>query len=296
MDALSLDQLRVMVAVAEAGSFSAAARALGRAQSAVTYAVRKLEDQVGAALFDRGEYRPVLTEAGRALLPRARRIVAEVAALRAHAGGIAGGLEPELSVVAEAMFPMPVLVSALARFGQRFPTVPTRLYVEALGSATALVLEEVCALGLLPMPFAGEPALVTSPLAEVELVLVAAPSHPLAAVVGPIPADALQGHVQLVLTTRGGSAGGGDYNVLSGLTWRLGDLGAKHALLLAGLGWGSLPLHLVEDDLARGGLVRLSAAELAGGQTRLPFVAAHRRAAPPGPAGRWFLGALTADP
>src|SRR3712207_2284264 len=110
MDALSLDQFQVFAAVVDEGSFSAAARRLNRAQSAVTYAIQKLEEQSGAELFDRSAYRPALTEAGRALLPRVRRILEEVDAFRTQARGISGGLEPELSMVVDAMFPMSCFV------------------------------------------------------------------------------------------------------------------------------------------------------------------------------------------
>src|SRR6187549_1545736 len=113
MNAVTIDQLRVFRQVAETGSFSAAARAMHRAQSAITYAVQKLEDQVGADLFDRSGYRPVLSDAGRALLPRATRILDELAAFGAQARGIAGGLEPELALAVDSMYPMPQLVRAL---------------------------------------------------------------------------------------------------------------------------------------------------------------------------------------
>ena len=296
MDALSLDQLRVLLAVADHGSFSAAARVLRRAQSAVTYAVRRMERQVGVPLFDRGAYRPVLTEAGRALLPRARRIADEVAALRAQARGIAGGLEAELSIVVETLFPMGRLVAALAAFSLRHPTVPTRLFVENLGAATSLLVDGTCAIGVMPLPFAHGEDLVAAPVLDVELLPVAAPNHPLAAFDGPIPADALREHVQLVLTDRSARTQGRDFNVLSTRTWRIGDMGAKHALLLAGLGWGSLPRHLVEEDLAHGRLVTLRPAELSAneGRVRLPYIVAYARARPLGPAGTWLFGQLAA--
>ena len=88
---LTLDQVRVLLAVIEQGCFSGWARALHRAQSAVTHAIQRLEAQLGVALFDRTGYRPVLTGAGQAL-PRARRLVEEAAGLRIQARGIAGGL------------------------------------------------------------------------------------------------------------------------------------------------------------------------------------------------------------
>jgi DNA-binding transcriptional LysR family regulator len=77
LDSLTLDQIRIFLAVADTGSFSKAAKQLNRAQSAVTYAIQKLEAQFGIPLFDRTAYRPALTEVGRALLPRARRIAEE---------------------------------------------------------------------------------------------------------------------------------------------------------------------------------------------------------------------------
>src|SRR3954471_1301983 len=109
METPTLAQLEVFLAVVEAGSFSAAARALGRAQSAVTYSIQRLEEEAGVELFDRSAYRPTLTEAGQALAPRAQRIVEDVAAFRSQAKGMAGGLEPEISLVVEAMFPMCLL-------------------------------------------------------------------------------------------------------------------------------------------------------------------------------------------
>ena len=83
MDALSLDQFDVFAVVAEEGSFAAAARRVNPTQSAITRAIQKWEDQSGIALFDR--YRPVLTEAGKNLLPHIRRILADVENYRLHA-------------------------------------------------------------------------------------------------------------------------------------------------------------------------------------------------------------------
>src|ERR1700689_4746230 len=94
MDALTLDQIRVFLSVVDEGSFPKAAKSLQRAQSAVTYAIRKLEAEIGVPLFDRSAYRSVLTPPGRALLTRARRIAEEAGAFREQARGLASGLEP----------------------------------------------------------------------------------------------------------------------------------------------------------------------------------------------------------
>jgi DNA-binding transcriptional LysR family regulator len=295
-DGLTLDQIQVFLAVAEQGSFSAASRSLGRAQSAITYAVQRLEEQIGTALFDRSGYRAVLTEAGTALLPRAARIAQEVSAFRAQAHGLTEGLEPELTLVVDAMFPTPVLVAVLTDFRERYPSVPTRIYVESLGAATDLVVDGTCTIGLLLSIAAGDSSLRLRPLSRVRMMAVVAPQHPLAKVPGLIATDDLQQHVQLVLTDRSGRTGSTDHGVLSSRTWRLGDLGAKHALLLGGLGWGGMPMHMVAGDIAAGRLRIILPEQWAGndGGVPLQIALAHRADRTAGPAGRWLVGRLLA--
>lgn len=294
MDSLTLAQLEVFLAVVERGSFSAAARALGRAQSAVTYSIQKLEEEAGVPLFDRSAYRPTLNEAGRVLLPRAQRIVEDVAAFRSQARGMAGGLEPEISLVVEAMFPMCLLLQALTDFQAAFPTVETRVRVETMGAAVEALLDGGADIGLV-VNFADRMDEVAgAQVTEVELVAVAAASHPLAGADGPLDDDALSEHLQLVLTDRSDLTRGRDKGVVALRTWRLADLGAKHAMLLAGLGWGSMPRHMVAEDIAAGRLVELRVLRWDGreGMPRLPVMAVRRKAATLGPAGAWLLERL----
>ncbi len=297
-DALSLDHLRTFAVVAEHGSFSAAARRLHRAQSAITYAVQRLEAEVGVSLFARDAYRPVLSEAGRALLPQARRVLAEADGFRAQARALAGGLEPELGLVVDAMFPMPVLVAALGDFQARFPSVRTRLRVEALGQALATLIDGTADIGVLLAAETRTDALVRHACRPIELVPVAAPSHPLADAAD--AASASRDHLQLVLSDRAGGGGAGngdpDKGVTGSRTWRLADLGAKHALLLAGLGWGSMPLHMVADDLEAGRLVALAFDEWDGFTlpVRIRTAVCHRADRVLGPAGAWLLERLRA--
>jgi DNA-binding transcriptional LysR family regulator len=296
MDTLTLAQLEVFLAVVERGSFSAAARALGRAQSAVTYSIQKLEEEAGVPLFDRSAYRPVLSDAGRALLPRAQRIVEDVAAFRSQARGMAGGLEPEITLVVEAMFPMCLLLQALTEFQEKFPTVETRVRVETLGAAVEALLDEPADIGLVVSFASRIDEMVGAEVTQVELVAVAAPQHPLARLNGPLEDDVLAEHVQLVLSDRSNLTRGRDRGVVGLRTWRLADLGAKHAMLLAGLGWGSMPRHIVREDLAAGRLTELRAVRWDGreGMPRLPVMAVRRKAATLGPAGAWLLERLWA--
>jgi DNA-binding transcriptional LysR family regulator len=85
---------------------------------------------------------------------------------------------------------------------------------------------------------------------------------------------------------------GRDFGVLSPFTWRLADLGAKHAFLLAGLGWGHMPLHMVKADLDSGALVKIRVAGIPR-DVAMPMSVVFRKDAPPGPAGRAFIAQLT---
>jgi DNA-binding transcriptional LysR family regulator len=129
-------------------------------------------------------------------------------------------------------------------------------------------------------------------LQSVDLVMVATPEHPLALLKGIISKAVLAKHVQLVLTDRSELTAGREFGVMSPLTWRLGDLFAKHAFLLKGLGWGGMPLHAVEQNLREGGLVKLSIEDLPDERMVLAMSAAYLTAKPPGPAGRWLIERL----
>jgi DNA-binding transcriptional LysR family regulator len=293
MDSLTLDQIQIFLTVVDAGSFSKAAKTLGRAQSAVTYGIQKLEAQVGMPLFDRAAYRPTLTEVGRTLLVRARRLSEEASAFRDTANSLASGLEAELTIVLDAMFPMTPVAEALRAFTTQFPTVPPRVYVQSLGAAAQLIVDGTCMIGLLPVVFSDLTSLKCFPLLTIDLVSVVSADHPLAKLEGPIETNILNRHVQLVLTDRSAATSGRDFGVLSSRTWRLADLGAKQSMLVAGLGWGNMPAHLVEDDISRGRLKVISVVDSEVPAARLVLGGAYRSDRRLGPAGQWMLEYLS---
>jgi DNA-binding transcriptional LysR family regulator len=169
--------------------------------------------------------------------------------------------------------------------------VQTRIYVESLGAAVQTVLDGVADIGLVAA-IGDYPELRHSEVTEVELIPVAAPCHALAQLPGPLTPDVARDHVQLVLTDRSPLTAGKDHGVVAVRTWRLADLGAKHAMLLAGLGWGSMPRHMVDDDLAAGRLVRLDMSD-GSGWPRVPIHVVSRADNAFGPAGRWMAERLT---
>ncbi len=294
IERLSLDQLRVFVLVADNGSFLAAARALSRAQSAVSYAIDNLENQLGIILFDRTGYRPKLTDPGHALLLDARQILEQISALQMRANAYAHGQELEMVLVVDVFFPTSYLVDLLRRFRDTFPTVTIRLEVEALGAVAARVLDGSAQLGILGTLPDTPPDLVRIALPGVVTVGVVAPGHPLSTIYGRVPEKMLAQQTQLVLSDRSDLTARQDFSVYSRLTWRISDLATKHALLLAGMGWGYMPLHVVKADLATGKLVQVITQHDPPGGLILPLQCIYRPDAKTGPALLWWLDALAA--
>ena len=295
LEALSLDQLRVFIAAAETGSFSAAGRKLRRAQSLVSQTIANLEGQLERAALRPAKKYPQLTGAGQALLVEAKAVIDKMDGFKARARTMAEGLEPELSAVIDVMYPMAALTKAVGFFKQTYPRTPLLLYVEALGAVVQAVLDGRCRIGVIgTLPIIPE-NVESEPLIDVPFATVVAPHHPLARIRGVVPKSSLAEHVQLVLTDRSTLSEGRSFGVLSPLTWRLADLGAKLEFLRAGFGWGHMPVPVIEDHLARKELIR-SASKAAAEYAHLPMHAVYRKDAPPGPAGRAFIQQLKGSP
>lgn len=283
----TFDQLKILLTVAETGSFAAAGRKLNRATSVISYGVANLEAQLGVELFDReATRRPRLTEAGRAVLAEARTVAHGMDGLRAKVKGMREGLESEVRLAVDVMLPAARLGDVLRAFSRQYPTVALRLSVEALGAVVGLVLDRRAVLGV-SGPLAVEKDEIERVAAgDIQMIPVAAPDHPLARA-GRLEPGAGRDHLQLVLSDRSTLSEGRDFAVLSARTWRLADLGAKHALLREGIGWGNMPLDMVRADLDSGALVRLAMPDYPG--NRYCLSAIYRRDAPPGPAASWLL-------
>ncbi len=288
----TLDQLRIFLAVYDEGSFNAAARKLGRAVSVVSYGIAALETQLAVNLFDReGSRRPETTDAGRSLVAAARAVMDGTDHLMARVRSINAGVETQISIVLDVMVPFGIISVILRDFQQAFPLVELRLHVEALGAVAARAREGSADLAIAGPEVLDLPELNRKEIGCVELVPVAAPDHPLAQMAAIEPGQA--GHyLQLVLTDRSNYTDGQEFSVLSPRSWRLADLGAKHELLIGGNGWGNMPRHAVEQDIAAGRLDILKLPEGTSVDYRLH--ALWRKDRLPGPATTWLMEAFEA--
>jgi DNA-binding transcriptional LysR family regulator len=288
LEGITIEQLRTLRAVAEAGSFSAAARKLGRVQAAVSQSIDRLEAQLGLRLFDRSGRVPRLTAHGDAIVEAAAKVEGGLDALEEVLVSLKAGVEASLSIVVDVMFPTASLVSFARDFAREYPAVALVVLTDVLSAVTAQIRDKHATWGV-ALEDADFTDLERRAIADVRLLPVAASSHALAQRHGSIDAAGLADSVQIVLSERRHEAlrAADDHGVFSARTWRVVDLATKHALIVSGLGWGHMPEHLVREDLQAGRLVELELAAWGDVAPRRSLVLVWRRGAIAGPVAKW---------
>jgi DNA-binding transcriptional LysR family regulator len=252
----SLDQLHVFVAVVSTGSFSAAARQLRRAPSAVSYAIKGLEESLHVELFDRSGHRVALTAAGQVLVVEASETLARARALQKKALDLRQGWEADLGLVVDGAMDMKPVMRAIRGFTQRESPTRLRLTVAYL-SGVSERFESDAADFMIRLDFAGAPDLMGRALPPLEMVLVTHPDHPLAGQGVRGRAD-LAPHVELVVPDSGSQPAPHRLFMGAAHVLTLSDFHTKRDALLMGVGFGWLPRHLCREDLATGRLEPVS--------------------------------------
>ncbi|WP_449397238.1 LysR family transcriptional regulator [Devosia riboflavina] len=295
LDALTLDQIRTFVTIAESGSFRSAAKRLSRVQSGISVAVANLEATLGVTLFDRSGHRPALTAQGQVLLGNARDIILRVDVLRAQARGFAEGVETELGISVDTLYPTPDVAEAISRMRQSFPAVAIRVWSEPMGGPLDALRKSRSALAIMVGEDFRDPRIKFEPLASIRQVVVAAPTHSLAKQHPDVPIELVDvaDHLQIVLSDPSDLSAGRDFGVVSSQTCRVNTQDTKHNLIRSGLGWGRLPYWLIEPDLQQGRLVRLNLSAVGrNGEVTSSAYLAHRRDEALGPAAQRLAALL----
>lgn len=252
---MDLESLRCFVAVAEALHFRAAGERVALSPAAVSERVRRAEDDVGALLFERTTRTVRLTDAGRRLLPHARKLLAEAAACRAIAAGDDAARPFELTLGTRYELGLSWLCPALPRFAAERPERTLHLYMGDTGALLERVERGTIDAAVLSARIT-RPALDQARLHEEHYAFVTADTGPGTAaearrfvLIDATPDLPLFRYLLDVLPDRD--------------PWRfgqvlhLGGIGAIRSQVLAGRGVAVLPRYFVADDLAAGRLVEL---------------------------------------
>ena len=288
---ISFDSLLILDAIDRHGSFSAAAEALHRVPSALSHAVARLEDELGAALFIREGRRATLNEAGRTLLVDGRHLLRAAAELERRVQRIANGWEAELRIAVDAIIPVERLFPSLARFYELASGTHIRLSQEVLAGAwDALTSDRADLVIGAPGDMPARSGLSSHLLCQrTDFAFVVSPQHPLAQWPGAIPNDELIRHRAIVISDTARELDPRTVGLLEGQeTLCVSDIVSKLKAQIAGLGVGHVPRYLATPALAAGQLVEK---QLANPRNELPLKLAWKTRHQ-GKALAWFLGEL----
>lgn len=249
----TLEQWRVLQAVVDHGGYAQAAMALHKSQSALSYTVARLQEQLGIELLVLEGRKAQLTPAGSTLLRRSRDLLSEACRLEQLATQLRQGWEAEVRLGVESLLPTSLLAAMLVEFAPQAPNTRIKVREEVLSGAEELLLRgevDLAVVGVLPPGFLGEPVLA------VEFIAVAAPGHALHRLERPLCSDDLARQLQVVVRDSGSRNRDAGW-LGAAQRWTVSSPATSAELVSSGQGFAWLPLHLIADRLADGRLLPL---------------------------------------
>jgi DNA-binding transcriptional LysR family regulator len=247
----SLEQWAVLAAVVDEDGFGQAAEALNKSQSAVSYAVARLQESLGIDLLEVDGRKAVLTAHGKTLLKRARPLIRDLETLERLAQSLKQGWEPELKLVVDVAFPRQSLLDIIAELQQRCPNTELQVSDAVLSGAEEAISEnraDVVVTSHLPPDYLG------APLLTVDFVGVAYPGHPLFALDRPLTSNDLVRYVQVVVRDSGIKNPRDEGWLGAERRCTVSSMEASLATVMAGLGYAWLPEHMTFEPIRQGRL------------------------------------------
>jgi DNA-binding transcriptional LysR family regulator len=275
---ISLEQWRSLLAVVDAGGYAQAAEALHKSQSAVTYAVQKMETLLGVKVFEVVGRKAHLTPTGEVLYRRAKALLEEAGALEGAAGSLAAGWEPELRLAVEIVFPTWLLLQCFARFAEERPQMRIELYESVLSGTEEALLQRKVDLAIcsqVPQGFAGDP------LMRLRFIAAAHPDHPLHRLGRVLTLQDLRKHRHLMIRDTGSQRRSGSW-LGAEQSWTVSSKSTSIRAAGMGLGFAWFPEETVLAELERGVLKALPLREGGERWVELYLVFADRDYAGPG--------------
>jgi DNA-binding transcriptional LysR family regulator len=275
---ISLEQWRSLLAVVDAGGYAQAATALHKSQSAVTYAVQKMESLLGVKVFEVVGRKAHLTPTGEVLYRRAKALLEEASALEGAASSLAAGWEPELRLAVEIVFPTWLLLQCFARFAEERPQMRIELYESVISGTEEALLQRKVDLAITSQVPAG---FVGDPLMHLRFIAAANPEHPLHKLGRDLTLQDLREHRHLIIRDTGSQRRSGSWLGAELSLTVSAKATSIHAACL-GLGFAWYPEETVREELARGLLKPLPLREGGERTVELYLLFADRDYAGPG--------------
>jgi DNA-binding transcriptional LysR family regulator len=275
---ISLEHWRSLLAVVDAGGYAQAGEVLHKSQSAVTYAVQRIEDLLGVKAFEVVGRKAHLTPTGEVLYRRAKALLEEAGALEGAAGSLAAGWESELRLAVEIVFPTWLLLKCFARFAQERPQMRIELYETVLSGTEEALLQRKVDLAIcsqIPPGFVGES------LVRLRFIAAAHPEHPLHQLGRELTVQDLRKHRHLIVRDTGSQRRAGS-SLGAEQSWTVSHKATSIHAAVMGLGFAWYAEDTVRDELERGLLKPLPLREGGERWADLYLVFADRDYAGPG--------------
>jgi len=255
---MTFDQVLVFHKIVESGSFKSAAAQLHKTQPAISLAIKKLEEEMEVDLFDRSGYRPELTAHGKAFYERSFKVLQGMSELEGLTNSFRKLEEPEIFISIDGISPLPKLLHILKNFGDRYPNTKLNLGFDILSESERKVLSREAQIGI--THFIGDKnALEVLPITTVKMLPVM--SRELYKERKVKSQGDLKEIDQIVIGDK--NPKGATFGLLdSGKKWRINEGNFKRDIILAGLGWGHLPDHTIEREIAEKKLIVLDFEEI----------------------------------
>jgi DNA-binding transcriptional LysR family regulator len=276
---ISLDQWQALVAVVEADGYAQAAAQLHKTQSTVSYAVKKIEEQMGLRLFQIQGRKAVLTAEGQALYRRGKALIDEAARVERSALNLAAGNEAQIAIAAEIIFPTWLLLQCMERFAREQPLTRIELYESVLSGTKELLME-----GRVDLAIASQvpPGFLGDLILQVRFIAAAAPSHPLHQLGRELTLNDLREHRHLIIRDSGTSRSSPLAWQGAEQRWTVSQKATSIRAACMGLGFAWFAEEIIRDEIKSGQLIPLPLAEGAERMASLYLVYADPFAKGPG--------------
>jgi DNA-binding transcriptional LysR family regulator len=251
---VTLDQWRVFQTIVEEGGYAQAAAKLNKSQSAISYAVAKMQDQLGIELLVIQGRKAALTEAGELMLRRARSLLEEASGIEAVAGSLNQGWEPEITIAVEIIFPLNRLLHALGRFQVIAPNTRVEVIESVLSGTEDLIRENKVDLGISGLRNLG---LSGSHIADIEFHPVCAPSHPLAQLGRKVTLRDLKRHRQIVIRDSGSDRRYSPGWQKAEQRWTFSHMRSAMEAIKSGYGFSWAPISILQEEIKCGKIMKI---------------------------------------
>jgi DNA-binding transcriptional LysR family regulator len=291
---MTLEQLRVLHAVVTQGSFRGAAQELNKSQPALSLMLKKLEDILGFQILSRDAYRPVLTKQGSVFYAHALRVLEESRELLELSQTLGGENESEVHLGVSATCPLHKVLSAIDDISQVYPSTHIRLSIDVMGGPLQKLMNGDADMIIATRDGVELDDVSLSTFEEISIVPVCHANYEAAQMDGPIAPAMMAKYPQIVVSGGEQTRFEQSRDVMpENRKWSVSDFQAKKEIIKSKMGWGGLPMHLIEDEIRSGELKILNLDHFPVRHSQLMLM--RRRGAVLGPVAKALWQRLSSD-